>query len=426
MNSYKFELYVALRYLKSKRQEVFISIITVISVLGVAISVMVLDMVLAIMTGFTEELQKKLLNANAHIVARSYGGGISDWKALSEELKEHPEILSVSPFTYNQVMVMTEGGARGMLVRGLSQDDTPRTKLLEVVKSPQLLDALFAKQVIQITRPDGELDEVSLPPLLIGNSLQQKLALQAGEPITLLAPQMTASPRGLIPRSKRFAVIGSYKSGLIEYEEGMAYTNIKEAQRFFKMGDQVSGLEIELKDLWDAKAISEGLTANSNKLQRGLYFTDWSEPNKALWEALKLEKRVYFIVLLLLIMVASFSIVSTLVMMVMEKRKDIAILKAMGAKNSQVLRIFLMQGILIGALGTIVGTILGYLGCIALREYGFEIQETVFSLSTVPVHMIPSNFMLVAIAAFIITSLAGVYPALRAGATRTADILRFD
>ncbi|MCB0344544.1 MAG: ABC transporter permease, partial [Bdellovibrionales bacterium] len=287
-------------------------------------------------------------------------------------------------------------------------------------------EVLFEPATIDIVRPDGEVDQIQLGPLVIGRELQRKLGISIDTPVTLFSPQMRSSPQGLIPRQRRFVVKGIYQSGLVEYEAGLAYTSIEAAQSFFGLGHSVTGIEVIVNDIFKSRQIGDEIMKRLGGETSPYYATDWTEPNKALWEAIQLEKRVYFIVLLLLVLLASFSIVSTLVMVVMEKGRDVAILKAMGATDGFVRRIFLTQGIVIGIVGTILGTLLGYAGCIGLREYGFEIDPTVFSLETVPVHLVPANFVVVFIAALIITAFAGVYPAHRAARINPADALRYE
>ncbi len=211
----------------------------------------------------------------------------------------------------------------------------------------------------------------------------------------------------------------------MEYESGLAYTSIEEAQRFFSLAGAVSGIDVATTDMFQARAIADRLIQELGE-DSGLYATDWTEPNKPLWEAMKLEKQVYFIVLLLLILIASVSIVNTLVMVVMEKSRDIAVLKSMGAKDRSILAIFMLQGTVIGVLGISLGTFLGYAGCWALREFGFPLNAAVFSVDQVPVRMLPENFLVVAISAFFITLSAGIYPAMRAARLRPAEVLRYE
>ena len=421
-----FERFIALRYLRSRRKEVFISIITVISILGVAVSVMVLDIVMAVMTGFETALQEKLISANAHIVLRSYAGGIQESDELLDKVRAVDGVVDAFPYTYNQAMVSNDAGSKGLLIRGVANYPGAKAKLAEMLPDTETIDRLFAPANLEIIRPDQTTDTVELPPLIIGKALRDSLGVFPHQPITLIAPHFTASPQGLVPKLRRFVVVGNYSSGLIEYENGLAYTSIKDAQAFFGTKDRVSGIEVVVRDLFQASEIAKRIVSQTASPDRLLYATDWTEQNKPLWDAMRLEKRVYFIVLLLLILVASFSIVSTLVMMVMEKSRDIAILKSIGASERNILSIFLLQGAIVGALGIISGTALGFLGCIGLREFGFEIDEKVFSLSTVPVEIVPANLLLVAVAAFIITTAAGIYPAVRASRLRPAEALRFE
>lgn len=426
MTKLPYELFVALRYLRSKRKEVFISIITVVSVLGVAISVMVLDIALAIMTGLESELKSKLVDAGAHIVLRKFGGDIENPQAVIDQLKGIQDVVSVSPFTYNQALVTTTAGARGLLIRGFPDGAAVREKMKRMSLSDEDLNQLFSPPPIDVERPDGTTDSVVLPPLIVGRALEEQLHVFPGSPVTVFSPQLGNSPQGLVPRARRFLVVGVYRSGLREFEAGLAYTSLGEAQRFFGMADSVTGLEIMVRDMFRAHEMIGAVMSRLGEDAPQYYATDWTEPNKPLWDAMKLEKQVYFVVLLLLILIASFSIVSTLVMVVIEKSRDVAVMKSIGATNGVIMRIFLFQGAIIGTLGVVCGTVLGYCGCLGLRRYGWPMDEQVFGVSTLPVHMEWSNFVIVLGCAWVITLLAGVYPALRASRLSPADALRFE
>jgi len=419
-----YESWISLRYLRSRRKEVFISIITIISVVGVAVSVMVLNMVLAVMAGFEGELKSKLIDTSAHVVVRQFGGEMHEWQEVRKEVAKVPEVLSVSPYTYNQAMLSHQGVARGLIVQGIGNDGSQAAKLEKSLIAGEI-GALFRPALYSFTRPDGSPDTVELPPILIGKSLAQHDNLQIGTPVTILAPQFTASPQGLLPRLRRFLVVGIYSSGLVEYESGLAYTALPSAQSFFGIGG-VSGLEVMVQNLDNAKEVAREIYRRLQPFNGSFEVSDWSARNKPLYDALKLEKQVYFVVLLLLILVASFSIVSTLVMVVMEKSRDIAILKTLGARDASIRKIFLLQGSVIGGVGTLLGTLLGLAGCYGLKRYGWQLDESVFALSSVPVYFNPLNFAVVALASFVITSLAGLYPARRAARLKVADALRFE
>lgn len=420
-----YEPSIAIRYLRSRRKEVFISIITVISILGVAISVMVLDIVLAVMTGFEGELKSKLIDTSSHVVVKQYGGELNAWQDVRESVLAVKDVVSAEPFTYNQAMLSHNGAAAGLLLEGIAETKAQSKRLGKNLIEGSI-EALFEPGKLSIVRPDGEPDTVLLPTVIVGRALANRQRLRVGDPITLLAPQFSSSPQGLTPKLRRFLVAGIYSSGLVEYENALAFISLDVAQSFFSLGVNVTGLEVMVSDLDKARSISREITGALASHGANYDVTDWSMRNKALYDALNLEKKVYFIVLLLLILVASFSIVSTLVMVVMEKSRDIAILKTMGATDASVSKIFLFQGAIIGFFGTLLGTILGVLGCVLLNEVGWELDESVFALTKVPVYFIPQNFAVVAAASFVITILAGVYPAMRAARLKVADALRFE
>ncbi|RIL10820.1 MAG: lipoprotein-releasing system transmembrane subunit LolC, partial [Proteobacteria bacterium] len=350
-----FSCKIALRYLWTRRAEAFITIITIISILGVAIGVMVLNIVMAVMTGFESTLQDKILNTNSHVVVRSLDGLVNGWQEKVEVISKLPGISSVSAFTQHQALIRTRDRSSGILIRGVTPGSSAAQQLESYLGSgskPSGEMQLFDPPPILIEDEQGGEKQVKLPAIIIGRELSRSMGLYIGMPVSILAPQTSSSPFGLVPRFRRFVVAGIYSSGLVEYESGLAYASLEEAQRFFGSGAAVSGLEVRLKDIHSAPLIAKKIIDTLGGLASGLYSQDWTEVNKPLWDAIKLEKKVYFLVLLLIVVMASFSIITTLVMLVLEKRKDIAILKTMGAGSRAIGRIFIIQGATIGALGT--------------------------------------------------------------------------
>jgi lipoprotein-releasing system permease protein len=337
-----------------------------------------------------------------------------------------PWVKSVSPFTYNQVLIRSESRSSGLLVRGILPDTASAEQVSTYLKDGQSLGTLFDPPPITVFNASGDEEEAQIPGILIGRSLARSLGVFVGTPVSILSPQVSSTPFGLVPSFRRFVVVGLYSSGLAEYESGVAYVDLKEAQKFFGMGEGVSGLEVRVNDINRSSQIAEQILVRLGGADAGFAVRDWTETNRPLWEAIQLEKRVYFIVLLLIIVMASFSIVTTLIMIVLEKRKDIAIMKTMGASTAMVSWIFRIQGGVIGALGTILGLVLGFLGCVGLKKFGFPIDERIFQMSTLPIYIDPLNFLMVGCAAFLICFFATMYPARRAAQLEPSDVLRYD
>jgi len=423
--SFNFSKKIACRYLWSKRSEAFVTIITVISVMGVALGVMVLNIVMAVMTGFEHTLREKIVGANSHIVVKPVGGRIEGWSDIAAKLGALPGVESVSPFTYHQALIRTAGGSAGLLIRGIEKGSAGDAQVAGY-SSAEVVRDLFAPPAVTQADPSGEESEVNLPGIVVGRELSQSLGLFTGTPVSILSSGVVSSPFGLVPRYKRFVVVGSYRSGLVEYESGLAYVALAEAQSFFKMGGAVSGLEIRVHDIDESPRIAARVSEALGGVAAGYAVQDWTQTNKPLWDAIRLEKKVYFIVLLLIVVMASFSIVSTLIMIVLEKRKDIAVLRTLGASERSIGRIFKIQGAVIGGIGTISGLVLGLVGCLALRRYGFPLDERIFQMSTLPIRIEPLNFLVVGIAAFAICALATIYPAKRASALQPSDVLRYE
>lgn len=413
-----FSWWIATRYLWFRRGEAGITVITAISVIGVAIGVITLNMVMAVMTGFQTELKSKILGADAHITVRRFDGTIPGWEAIQPLIEAVPGVVSVSPYTYSQALIQTDQGASGIIIRGISEHTGAAQQLESYLSEDVPLSRLYHAPV------DG--DSPNLPGIVVGRELAKSLNLQVGGIVTLLTPQTTSTPFGLAPRFRRFKVIAVYASGLIEYESGLAYVALQEGQSFFRMGGDITAFEVRVDKVDDAPMVAKQIIVQLHKKLHGFYTRDWTEVNEAFFEAFKLEKRVYFIVLLLIIVMASFSIVSSLIMVVLEKRKDIAILKVLGSDRSSIAKIFNIQGAVIGALGVGIGTIGGFLGCVLLDTYGFPIDQRIFQMATLPVKMEPFNFFIVAVSAFAICCGATIYPSMRAASLQPSEVLRYE
>ncbi len=419
-----FSAKVARRYLWCKRSEAFIRVITIISVLGVAIGVAVLNLVMAIMTGFQQELQDKIVGANSHVIVRRIGDFISDWPVLEERIKSVPGVVSVSPFTHQQGLLRYNDRSSGILIRGVQQNSSGYKQLADSMENQEAA-SLFQPAPVLVDHPEEGTQEAHLPGIVVGQELARQMGIFVGSVVSLMASNVSSTPFGLLPRFRRFVVVGTYSS-LVDFESSVAYMSLEESQRFFRLGDNITGLEVQVSDIDHAPKMAREIIDAVGNLSQGLYAQDWTESNRALWDALKLEKKVYFLVLLLIIVMASFSIVSSLVMIVLEKRKDIAILRTMGASERSIRQIFVTQGAIIGALGTSLGIILGIIGCVALDQYGFPLDQRIFPVDRVPVYIDWMNFVLTAICAFLICLMATIYPARKASRLEPCQILRYE
>lgn len=415
-----FSKLIAKRYLWTKRSEAFISLITISSIIGVALGVMVLCITMSIMSGFEHELKKKIVGS-AHIYITSATKGISEEGFISEVFNRQERIEKISPYTEHQVLLQIGKHSRGLVLKGIREETYKGKEIQGYLQKEVKLGNALKPQI-----NGSALGNTNIAPIIIGKELQSQFGLSVGSIVTILTPQLQSSPFGFMPRFKRFMVSAIYKSGLSGYEESLAYINIEDAKSFFRMGKtKVSGFEVKLTDSKLAPKVARNIANDIySKHGPGIFVQDWSESNRELWEAIQLEKRVYFIVLLLLIVLASFSIVSSLVMIVMEKRKDIAVLKTLGARDKSIAKIFRIQGAVIGLIGTSSGLILGIVGCFVLEAYGFPLPEKIFPTDTVPVKIELLNFFFVAIAAFGICYLSTWYPARRASQVLPSEALR--
>jgi len=418
----RYELMVGLRYLRARRKEAFISLITVISVVGVMIGVMTLNIVLAVMTGFEEDLRDRILGFNPHIVVVSYAGAIRDADKVLATVRDTPGVVAAAPLVYSQVMLTTGQSVSGVVVRGVPPGDDAAIVDLKGHLSSGSIDRLGAEFEVP---PSGDSKTpTKLTGVIIGQELAKQLGVDVGDPVSVVSPMGTASPVGMIPKVKRFAVAGTFDSGMFDYDSSLIYMSLGDAQRFFGLGDAITGVEVRVGDIYHAQDVARRIEAGLGTPYRA---RDWMEVNRNLFLAFRLEKAVYFIVLLLIVLVAAFNIIATLIMIVMEKRKDIAILKCMGATNRSIARIFMLKGAIVGAVGTALGVVGGYAGCWLLARYQFvELPKDVFYVSTLPVRVYGENFLLGALASVTICLLATIYPARQAAGLAPVEVIRYE
>lgn len=405
-----YQLFIAFRYLKSKKKRRSISFNTLISVGGVAVGVMTLLVVLSVMSGFHEDLQKKILGVNAHIVLLSYKGSTETTEQVIQKLKSVDDIVSVSPFILGQVMVSAGNKGQGVYLRGInSGSESNTTDIADYIKEGSLKGLESAE---------------GLPGIVVGKELARRLDIFMGDSVNILSPSGEIGPLGMLPRIRKFRVAGIFEVGMFEYDSNLVLTAMKPAQEFFGMKEAVTGLEVRTKDIYKAGELREHL---QKLLGFPYYAKDWMQMNKNLFSALKLEKFAMFVILTLIILVASFNIISTLIMNVIEKEREIAILKAMGATNKGIMAIFIMQGFLIGLIGTGIGLTGGYALSYILNTYQIiKLPADVYYLSHLPVKIKPLDFAVVSLSAILISFLATIYPAWQAAKLNPVEPLRYE
>ena len=434
----RLELFIAGRYLRAKRRQAVISVITGISVAGVAAGVASLIIALAINNGFRQDLQQRLLGATAHVsLLRVEGGGIPEWRAALERLRTQPHVVAASPAIYEQVLVSRGARAKGVVLKGvLPAYESQVSDLLGAVK---LGSADSLKQ-----RPSWREESVAPPsdaaspksdtppwdrrpemaPILLGKGLAQELGATVGSVVLVTSPQGELTPFGIVPKYVRFHVTGIFDSGFYDYDTAWAFTRLEDAQRLFGLGDVVTVIEFKVDDLDRAGEIA---TALEQAAGRGFGSTNWMEQNRALFRALRLERVVTFITIGLIVLVAALNILISLIMMVMEKTRDIAILMSLGARRAQVRRIFLLQGVLIGVVGTALGLLLGYALAWAGGHYQWiSLSPEIYAIDYVPFAPRALDGVVVALVALTISLVATIYPSWAAARILPAEALRYE
>ncbi len=411
-----YELLIGLRYTRAKRRNHFISFISLISMLGIGLGVAALIVVLSVMNGFQKELRTRILGVASHIQITGINGELSDWSAIAAQAKQHPEVRAAAPFVQSQAMFTVDGGVKGALVRGIDPEQEDRVAdFRKTIKSGSLDDL----------RP-GEFGVV------LGADLARSLRVFTGDKVTLIAPQGTVTPAGVLPRLKSFKVVGIFEVGMYEYDSGLALIDLQDAQTLYQMDDRVSGVRLKVDDLFQAPRIAREL---AGLIDANAYISDWTKSHANFFRAVQIEKNMMFIILSLIVAVAAFNLVSTLVMAVTDKQADIAILRTLGARPLSIMTIFIVQGALVG----FIGLGMGIAGGVALalnidvvvpfiqNLFGVQfLSKEVYYISDLPSDLQWGDVWGVTLIAFVLALLATIYPSWRASRVNPAEALRYE
>lgn len=408
-----FEFFIGKRYLRARRKQAFISLIGILSTAGVTVGVMALIVVIAVMAGAQSEFRSRILGVDSHAILMRYGGEIDDYRSLIEEVKEVPGVLSARPFIYTQSMLRSAAGAAGAVLKGI---DPPTATEDGIDGMGEAFRTLYRQAPAETEAARGT-------PIVIGKELGRKLNVVEGDTVYLISFRGMVSPIGHVPAMKRFRVAGFFASGMYQFDEAYAFVRLTDAQRVLKLEDQVSGIEIRVHDIYQADKVALRI---KEKLGFPYWTKDWMEMNANLFFALKLEKTAMFVILTLIVLVAAFNIASTLIMMVMKKTRDIAILKAMGATDGSIMRIFVIKGMVIGGMGTLLGVVLGIAVCYLLKHYPFiQLPGNIYYFTTLPVQLQVLDVLTIAAAALAICFVATLYPARQAARLNPVDAIRY-
>jgi lipoprotein-releasing system permease protein len=449
----RFELFIARRYLRAKRRQAFIGIITGISIAGVAAGVASLVVALAINNGFRQDLQQRLLGSTSHIsLQRIADDGIKDWPPLMDRLSRHPHVVAAAPAIFEQVLISRGPRARGAVLKGMipryerrvgdllnsvkegSAAPLEDTATTQAESKPESKAADMSVRSTQATPSAAEESpdslagvarrQAAMPPIVLGKDMADNLGATVGSDVLVTSPQGELTPFGMVPKYNRFRVVGIFNSGFFDYDSSWAFARLSDAQKLFGLGDLISVLEFKVDDIYRADVISRTLEDAAGK---GFMATNWMEQNKALFRALRLEKVVTFITIGLIVFVAALNILISLIMMVMEKTKDIAVLMSMGTRKAQVRNVFIAQGLLIGIVGTVIGLAIGYAISYAGGHYHIiSLSPEVYSIDYVPFAPRVIDGAIVALVAVGISFVATLYPSWSASRILPAEALRYE
>jgi len=406
-----FELFIALRYLKAKQRQAFISIISIILVVGVMVGVMALIVVLSVMNGFKADLVKNIMNVNSHILIKNYLGTFNNYNDTLEAIKKTEGVIAVTPSISDQVFVTTSGGnSTAAIIRGLDAESAGKVMAVErMIKDGKLssLDELY----------DG------VPGIIIGSELAVYYGISVGDEIKVTSPQGKVTPLGSAPNSKQYRVTGLFSSGMYEYDLGMVFVSIREAQDLLGYDDRISYIEVKVEDPEKSDIIGEAIT---KVLGYQFYAQDWKASNKPLFSAIKLEKYTMFIILAMIILVGALNIISALVMVVIEKSREVAILRAMGATQKNIMHIFMLQGLFVGIVGTIGGLLSGLGICWLIKKIPISLPSSVYYIDRLPVRVESMDVLVITLSAVLIAFLATIYPSRHASRLNPVEALRYE
>ncbi len=419
MPSLPYELSISLRYLRSKHRQHRISFNTVISIIGVTLGVAALIATLGIMTGFKEDIQKRILGTKSHVVVIDRtGGNLSDYEQVLDKVTSVPHVVAASPFVYRQILLTSEFAVQGVLLNGI--DPNQEGQVTDIGKNLTVgsLDDLKFSHPAESPSSSGK----ELPGIIVGKELSRLLQVTVGDRLNVVSPVKSTRIIGATPKIRGFRLTGIFDSGMYEYDTSLAYISLDNAQNFFDIGDTVSGVAIKVDQIFLADRVA-------NEIDESLGFPflarDWMELNRNLFSALKMEKLVMFVILVLIILVASFNIVSTLMMIVVEKGREIAILKTMGATSQAIMRIFMLDGLIIGVAGILLGIPLGYSICWGVQTF-YTFPTDVYYISRIPVDIRTFDVLVVGLSAVFISLLATIYPSRQAAKLDPAVALRYE
>ncbi len=413
-----YEIMIGLRYLRSRKKQNFISAISFMSMAGVAIGVMALIVVLSVMTGFETDFRDKIVGANSHILIMPYAPGMEEYPEMIDMIESYDKVKGAMPFIYSQIIISSPYRTSGIVLRGIDPESSQKVIKLE--------ENMVEGTTFSLNRKPEDKSKKLLPGIIIGAELKKMLSVDYLDTVDIVSPTGSMVPWGSSgPNMQKYRVIGVFKSGYYEYDSSLAYISLSAAQKFLGMFDtEVSGIEVSLHDLYDSGEVSEQLRED---FAGGYSIRDWREMNKNLFSALKLEKIMMSIILVLIILVAAFNIISSLIMVVMEKGKEIAILKSMGARPLSIMKIFITEGLIVGGLGTLFGLIGGVGICVLLMKYEFiELDATVYYFKTLPVQMVFVDIVVICVVSILITLLATIYPSIKASKLQPVEALRYE